>query len=1073
MQYYCFHFMIRLSNLQSNPFHMFGRLTQQFVVDAFSKIESHRLQYILHNQGELRAELYSEIQNAIRQGESIVGRKILPSSFVGGPRYMKELYQDAMAIIREKGNPDLFITITCNPNWPEIQRSLLEGQTASDRPDIVARVFNAKLKAIIDDLKNNSVFGPVVADISTVEFQKRGLPHCHLLLILAPYAKIRDHFDHFVYAEIPDPNTNPALYDAVIKHMVHNPCHENARSPCLNHTTKKCSKGYPKKFANSSSRDEKGFPLYRRRRNGYQGEKFVNGKQIRIDNSNVVPYNPYLLQKYDCHINVEVCSTIASVKYLFKYIHKGGDRACVDIRNESNEVKKYVTGRYLAPIEAAWRIFGFKLTNRSHTVMRLPVHLPQHQYVRFDQNENLERVLQRNERTKLTEFFQLCRDDPVQFGNFCYHEVPKVCKWNTASRKWVLRRQIHRRTIARMHPVSPMEGERFYLRLLLTKVKGPKSFKCVLSYRRVTYETFKEAAIARGLVSDDSENEAILAEAASYQMPRALRATFAGLLLFNHVNNPVNLWQKFLIPLTEDLARDASIPISQISNVAAGELDSIMKTYNSTIRNFLPHLLPAERPPVENAQMQIYLQYKDHLTPQQRQVYDHVMAAARNETSQRMFFLDAPAGTGKTFTFLAIASQLIAQGFNVVSVASSACGANLLLDGNTAHTTFKIPLNCSENSFCAITPNSELGKFMASVDVIFWDEAPMSHRFNVEAVDRTLRDLCGNSRPFGNIVSFFSGDFRQTLPVIPAGSIGDILNATLKNSFLWSHFHQMTLTVNLRNRDEAFNSFLMRVGDDQEEKDDFDEIAIPQEIHIDETVDALIESTYPGLLSTYATSSHDEIAHYLTQRVILAPRNDMVSTINDFVIGQLPREAFSFYSSDSVEDSHAASSVIQPEILNMMNPSGMPPHHLLLKLHMPVILLRNLNKKRGLCNGTRLMIMDIRQRVLKVRILSGSFQGDEHFIFRIPLKHSDPRKPFRLVRKQFPIHPCFAMTINKAQGQSLEYVGVHLLDRVFSHGQLYVALSRVTDPRNLSLCIATARTRNIVFRQVLERDGVG
>ena len=119
---------------------------------------------------------------------------------------MHELYQDAMSIIRSYGKPDLFITFTCNPKWPEITAELLNNQSASDRPDLCARVFNCKLKALQKDLFYNNVLGKVISHIHVIEFQKRGLPHAHLLIILREEDKPRttDDFDTIVSAEIPD-----------------------------------------------------------------------------------------------------------------------------------------------------------------------------------------------------------------------------------------------------------------------------------------------------------------------------------------------------------------------------------------------------------------------------------------------------------------------------------------------------------------------------------------------------------------------------------------------------------------------------------------------------------------------------------------------------------------------------------------------------------------------------------------------------------------------------------------------------------------------------------------------------
>ncbi len=264
--------------------HYGGKLFQQWCVDQYAKVEFNRLNYFRMNQKKIRVDLYIGLQDAVDNGEEHIGGRlvILPSSFVGGPRYMAQSYQDAMAIVREYGKPDLFITFTCNPAWIEITRELFPNQLSSDRPDLVCRVFNVKLKELINDFQSGSAFGRVLAFIYVVEFQKRGLPHAHILLILEN--KISpDDYDKYVSAEIPHQNTQSDLYEIVTRHMVHN-C---IPSRCFGDNGT-CSKHFPKAFASSTTTNENdGYPCYRRRspREGgrvaqIQGNHFSHFKHI-------------------------------------------------------------------------------------------------------------------------------------------------------------------------------------------------------------------------------------------------------------------------------------------------------------------------------------------------------------------------------------------------------------------------------------------------------------------------------------------------------------------------------------------------------------------------------------------------------------------------------------------------------------------------------------------------------------------------------------------------------------------------------------------------------------------------
>ncbi len=170
-----------------------------------------------------------------------------------------------MALVRKFGKLDIFITMMCNPNWPEILHELRPGEEANDRPDLTSRVFNMKLNALLKNLLQNAVLGTAVTDIHVVEWQKQGLPHHHILIILCSQDKPRDNsdYDQIVCVELPHKSTHPELYNIVTFHMLHGPCGAlHPSCPCM--VNGACSKGYPKTFQPQTEDCTGNYPTYRR-----------------------------------------------------------------------------------------------------------------------------------------------------------------------------------------------------------------------------------------------------------------------------------------------------------------------------------------------------------------------------------------------------------------------------------------------------------------------------------------------------------------------------------------------------------------------------------------------------------------------------------------------------------------------------------------------------------------------------------------------------------------------------------------------------------------------------------------
>nr|CDJ90379.1 uncharacterized protein LOC100903664 [Haemonchus contortus] len=573
-----------------NPLHFAGKLYQQFLVDSYIKIEQNRLNFDRTHQAELRVDSYRGLADYVTGDNDITGpagvrRVILPSSFPGSPRAMVQNYQDAMAIVSKYGKPDLFITFTCNPAWREITEQLENGQTASDRPDIVARVFNIKLQELYCDLVKRQVLGAVSAYISVMEWQKRGLPHCHILITLAEQDKPRSvsDIDSIVQAVIPDQRTEPRLYNIVTSCMMHRPCgQDNPHSPCM--IDGECSKRFPKQFRDETNSDLDGYPEYRRPNDG---RTCISGGKV-LDNRSVVPYNRYLALRYNGHLNVEICGMIQAVKYMYKYVYKGPDRAALHMvrRNDSfndreiNEIDEYVNARYVCAPEAVHRLLGFELQSKSDTVYRLQVHLPDYQTVTFQggrEEEALRRAAERD--TMLTAFFKLNEEHEMLYSGFdvpegqkdartlLYIQLPEFFTFDNQSRKWKPRVRQNRQ-IGRMYTANPLDVERYSLRILLLHRRGPKSFNDLKTVDGVLHDTFKDAAKALGLMNDDTHYDSCLSEASGFQMPAQLRSLFSSLLCFCSITEPVVLWDKFKRALAEDHIRRG-----------VSESEAILRTY--------------------------------------------------------------------------------------------------------------------------------------------------------------------------------------------------------------------------------------------------------------------------------------------------------------------------------------------------------------------------------------------------------------------------------------------------------------------------------------------------------------
>ncbi|XP_031112085.1 uncharacterized protein LOC116016062 [Ipomoea triloba] len=359
-----------------------------------------------------------------------------------------------------------------------------------------------------------------------------------------------------------------------------------------------------------------------------------------------------------------------------------------------------------------------------------------------------------------------------------------------------------------------------------------------------------------------------------------------------------------------------------------------------------------------------------------------------------LFFVYSYGGNGKTFLWRALSSTLRAKRQIVLNVTSSDIASLLLLGGRTAHSRFAIPIAINEDSTLVL-----------------------------------------------------GGDFRQILPVVPKGTIQDIVSAAVNSSYMWNNCEVLKLTKNLRlsaaphevdkQKLEDFANWIADIGDGKTggPNDGYVEVEIPKNMPLPSDgnhISTIVKNTFPMFVN--GNSNHT----FVEGQAILSSILDVVNQVNEYMSALHTSESRTYFSCDNVCKADADNGILgdvhTPELLNGIRVLGLPNHTLTLKIGSPVMLMRNIDHSVGLCNGTRLIITKLADRIIEAEIMTGANRGTKVLIPRMSMSPSDLRLPFKFQRKQFPLMLSYAMTINKSQGQTLSHVGLLLKNRF-----LYIA----------------------------------
>ncbi|KAL8095120.1 hypothetical protein AgCh_036541 [Apium graveolens] len=386
------------------------------------------------------------------------------------------------------------------------------------------------------------------------------------------------------------------------------------------------------------------------------------------------------------------------------------------------------------------------------------------------------------------------------------------------------------------------------------------------------------------------------------------------------------------------------------------------------------------------------------LNHKQRAIFDEVVHCATLDLGG-FYFLYGHGGTGKTFLWSTILYKLRSEGRIVLVVASSGIASLLVQGGRTAHSRFRIPIDISEVSTCEIKKNTHLAELICKVSLVIWDEAPMTHRFVFEAVDRSFRDIrqtinpAAGSLPFGGMTVLLGGDFRQVLLVVPKEGREGIVAASISKSYLWRESKISTLLENMRvERDVppvtldgevlSFKEWILNLGNRVQQTYEFGDasdsswIKIPKEAHryqLSCTTGEIYSMSSSQLLITYSGDPVKAIVNeinsdlqqshgcleYLRDRAILTPLNEYVDKINGYVLDALPGTSTVYKSSDTICKGSSTNIVDEvlypPEYLNSLRFGGVPNHELELNVGVPIMLLRNLNPKKSMAPQSTLI----------------------------------------------------------------------------------------------------------------------
>ena len=1011
--------------------HQIPSLREEYLCATFGRLANISLQYNLKCQRNY-FQREDEIDSPDDDEKEYGIKSFISPSFVDSDSYWKLAAEKCFNLSGIYGPPTFFLTVTMNPYWIEL-KSLSRNKNIYSDSAMISLVFKQKLKTILNFINTRKLFGEVKAYVWRIEYQKRGLPHAHILFWTDFDTSNLQDVDKVVNVRYPliSPFLNDTLMINDITELINMYQIHSHSSRCTSKDGK-CQFNYPQPISEKT--------------------KIVNHRYIFARSENevmIVPHNSLLLTYLRSHHCLEVISSDQCIGYILKYCTKNSDFSKIDMKpvrlfnkevdRKKNPLEHFVASRLASGPECFSCICGFWRYHISKTILIIKFHLEGKKIIYttskndYDPSKNLS-MLEHYFARPLDEQFEDLKIEKY-YSNYLLTTENNSFLFveNHDNPHYVKKRN---EPIVAILSSSAYDTEMYALRLLLRNIAA-RSFSELRTYNDLVYESFSDCAHARGLLTgSDDEAEKIINEALTIHIPPNHLRFISAILVINGANlkTIVSKFYQKMIDRESDTKADLIDKINKIvyriqkpSNFGSVESSILRRDSGLSLNDLSQH---------------------------QREVASKIIDSVVNNIHQ-LIFLQGRAGTGKTFTVKVICEMLRSMGCKISITATTGIAATQFNGGMTVHSLFGImPTKSNEaNTFSSVLDtvgkNTAKAKFLKSLDLIVIDEISMLTPRVTRDISYCLQQICDSKEVFGGKKILFVGDLLQLPPVIPNSNC-PVANRLIVTIDCWKNIEKFALTEPMRCLNVDWNHFLNQIATNKVSSDIYwESLSDMFGVHITRDIEEAKAFYLDGV---------DLGTNFPSKYLWIAATNKIVNDMNECF--QNMRSEYAEY----LGEVHASTKLevpmkkekffnknLQIDYIEKMDFPDLPPHILRIYAGDPFILTRNIDISSGLAKSIKVHAQKLDQDILTL-----SLNDENVYLVRMDLEKE--YNGMKFIRTQIPIRLCYASTVHKSQGQTLDRVVLDLRGNFWEHGQMYVGLSRVKDPKNLLILLPQSKS---------------